>query len=72
MGRREDAEKMPFEGLDTAFHGVKSFLVGWDVVMDDVGLGGLEEDVTRGRVDRTFALEAVMWPKPVAGAWGLF
>ncbi len=37
-----------------------------------VGLGGLEEDVTRGRVDRTFALEAVMWPKPVAGEWGLF
>ncbi len=37
-----------------------------------VGLGGFEEDVTRGRVDRTFALEAVMWPKPVAGEWGLF
>ena len=36
MGRREDAEKMPFEGLDTAFCGVRSFLVGWDGVMDDV------------------------------------
>ncbi len=32
-----------------------------------VELGGLEEDVTRGRVDRTLALEAVIWPKPVAG-----
>jgi hypothetical protein len=35
MGRREDAEKMPFEGLDTAFCGIRSFLVGWDGVMDE-------------------------------------
>ncbi len=27
---------MPLEGLDTAFRGVRSFLVGWDGVMDDV------------------------------------
>ncbi len=37
-----------------------------------VGLGGSEEDVIRGRVDRTFALEAVIWSNPVAGEWGLF
>ncbi len=35
MGRCEDAEKMPLEGLDAAFRGVRSFLVGWDGVMDD-------------------------------------
>ncbi len=33
---------------------------------------GMEEDVIRGRVNRTLALEAVIWPKPVAGEWGLF
>ncbi len=31
-------------------------------------LVGLEEDVTRGRVDRTLALEAVIWPKPVGSS----
>ncbi len=36
MGRREDAGEVPFEGLDTAFCGVRSFLVGWDGVVDDV------------------------------------
>ncbi len=45
MGRREDAEKMPFESLDTAFRGVRSFLVGWDVVMDHV-LG--REEIEKG------------------------
>jgi hypothetical protein len=45
MCRREDAEKMPFESLDTAFRGVRSFLVGWDVVMDHV-LG--REEIEKG------------------------
>ncbi len=36
MDRCEDAEKMSLEGLDTAFRGVRSFLVGWDGVIDDV------------------------------------
>jgi hypothetical protein len=37
-----------------------------------VDVVGMEEDVIRGRVNRTLALEAVIWPKPVAGEWGLF
>ncbi len=45
MCRREDAEKMPFESLDTAFRGVRLFLVGWDVVMDHV-LG--REEIEKG------------------------
>jgi hypothetical protein len=52
MGGREDAEKMPFEGWDTAFRGVRSFLVGWDVVMDDV-LG--REKIEKG--SRSFVIE---------------
>jgi hypothetical protein len=52
MGRRKDAEKMPFEGLDTAFCGVRSFLVGWDGVMDDV-LG--REEIEKS--SRSFVVE---------------
>jgi hypothetical protein len=52
MGRREDAEKMPFESLDTAFRGVRSFLVGWDVVMDHVLR---REEIEKG--SRSFVIE---------------
>ncbi len=52
MGRRENAEKMPFEGLDTAFCGVRSFLVGWGVVMGDV-LG--REEIEKS--SRSFVVE---------------
>ncbi len=54
MGRREDAEKMPFEGLGTAFCGARPFLVGWNGVMDDV-LG--REEVKKS--SRAFVVEAL-------------
>jgi hypothetical protein len=52
MSRCEDAEKIPLEGLDTAFRGVRSFLVGWDGVKDDVlGRGEIKES------SRSFVVE---------------
>ncbi len=52
MGRSEDAEKTPFEGLDTAFCVVRSFLVGRDGVMDDA-LGRKEIE----KSSRSFVVE---------------